>query len=299
MEFLKKYYRPLVIGALLLATILVWQTVGRETPSNILTVAFLNVGQGDSTYIESPTHQQMIIDGGPNGAVLSEIGKLMAWYDHYIDVIMIANSDVDHYGGFIDLLRRYRVGLVIESGTVGASASYKTLEDLIVQKKIKKVVAMRGQSIELGGGVHFDILFPDRGVAKLNTNDGSIVGQLVYGSSTIMFTGDSPSAMEEFVLELDGARIKSDILKAGHHGSKTSASGSFVSAVAPKYAIISAGLDNKYGHPHQETLDLFQKLNITPLVTFKLGTVIFKSDGHSWGSSITIPAILSQKIAAV
>jgi competence protein ComEC len=282
MEFVKKYYRLLIIGALLLSTILVWQAVWRETPSKMLTVAFLNVGQGDSAYIESPTHQQLIIDGGPNGAILSEIGKLMPWYDHYIDAILIANSDVDHYGGFIDLLRRYRVGLVIESGTVGNSASYKTLEDLIIQKKIKKVLAKRGQSIELGGGVHFDILFPDRDIAKLNTNDGSIVGQLVYGSSTIMFTGDSPSAMEEFVLLLDGGRLKSDILKAGHHGSKTSASELFVSAVAPKYAIISAGLDNRYGHPHQETLDLFQKLGVTPLITFKLGTIIFKSDGHFW-----------------
>jgi competence protein ComEC len=282
MQFFKKYYRLLVIAALLLATILVWQAVWRETPSKTLTVAFLNIGQGDSTYIESPMHQQMIIDGGPNGAVLSEIGKLMPWYDHYIDVIVIANSDVDHYGGFIDLLRRYRVSLVVESGTVGTSASYKTLEDLIIQKKIKKVVAKRGQSIELGGGAHFDILFPDRDVAKLNTNDGSIVGQLVYGSSTIMFTGDSPSAMEEYVLLLDGERLKSDILKAGHHGSKTSASEPFVSAVAPQYATISAGLDNRYGHPHQETLDLFQKLGITPLITFKLGTIVFKSDGKVW-----------------
>jgi competence protein ComEC len=282
MQFLKKYYRLLIIGVLLLAVILVWQAVWRETPTKTLTVAFLNIGQGDSIYIESPTHHQLIIDGGPNGAILSEIGKLMPWYDHYIDAIMITNPDVDHYGGFIDLLKSYHVGLVIEPGTVGASPSYKTLEDLIAQKNIKKVIAMRGQSIELGGGVHFDVLFPDRDVSKLNTNDGSIVGQLVYGSSTIMFTGDAPSATEEYVLALDGARIKSDILKAGHHGSKTSASEPFVSAVAPKYAVVSAGLNNKYGHPNQETLDLFQKLNVIPLITFKLGTIIFRSDGHSW-----------------
>lgn len=282
MVFLKKYYRAVVIATLALVAVFVWQAVWLETPSKILTVAFLNVGQGDSTYIESPTHQQMIIDGGPNATVLSEIGKLMPWYDHYIDVLLIANSDVDHYGGFIDLLKRYRVGLVIESGTNGGSPSYKTLESLIVQKNIKKVVARRGQSIELGGGVHFDILFPDRDVSKLDTNMGSIIGQLVYGSSTVMFTGDAPSATLEYVTLLDGVHITSDILKVAHHGSKTSASEPFVSAVAPKYATISAGLGNSYGHPHQETLDLFQKLNIMSLITFKLGTIVFKSDGRNF-----------------
>jgi competence protein ComEC len=282
MIFLKKYYRLAIVGTLLIAAALIWQAVYREEPGRTLTVAFLNVGQGDSIYIESPTHEQLIIDGGPNGSLLSEIGRLMPWYDHYIDAIMICNSDVDHYGGFIDLLKRYRVGLVIESGTVGTSPSYKVLENLISDKKIKKIVARRGQSIELGGGVHFDILFPDRDVSKLATNDGSIVGQLVYGSSTIMFTGDAPNAIEEYVLTLDGSRLKSDILKVGHHGSKTSASEPFVSAVAPKYAVISAGLNNSYGHPHQETLDLFKKLNIEPLITFKLGTIIFKSDGNAF-----------------
>lgn len=291
MPFFKKYWRPIIVGLLLFATIFIWQAVLHETPSKILTVAFLNIGQGDSIYIESPTHQRMIIDGGPDATMLSEIGKLMPWYDHYIDAIMITNPDIDHYGGFIDLLKSYRVGLVIEPGTIGAAPSYKVLENLIAQKNIKKIIARRGQSIQLGGAhgdgtkgdsVHFDVLFPDRDVSKLATNDGSIIGQLVYGSTTVMFTGDAPSATEEYVLKLDGPRIKSDILKAGHHGSRTSASEPFVSAVAPTYGVISAGLNNKYGHPHQETLDLFNKLNIQTLITFKLGTIIFHSDGQKF-----------------
>jgi len=281
-DFFKKYYRPLTLCALLIAVIFVWQAVYQELPNNIMTVAFLNIGQGDSIYIESPTHQQMIVDGGPNGAILSEISKIMPWYDRYIDVLMISSPDVDHYGGFIDLLKRYDVGLVIEPGTTGGSSSYKVLEDLIVKKHIKKVIALRGQSIELGGGAHFDVFFPDRDVSKLETNTSSIIGQLVYGSSTVMFNGDAPSATEEYVLDLDGSKIKSDILKAGHHGSKTSASEVFVSAIAPKYAVISAGLNNKYGHPHQETLDLFKKLNVETFITFNLGTIVFKSEGRLW-----------------
>ena len=291
MVYLKKYFKPAVLGAFLLAVVLLVQAVYRETPNRTLTVAFLNIGQGDSIYIESPTHRKLIIDGGPDATMLSEIGKIMPWYDHNIDAIMITNPDVDHYGGFIDLLKRYHVGLVIEPGTVGASASYKTLEDLIVQKKIKKIIARRGSSLDFGGDVRLDILFPDRDVSKLATNNGSIIAQLVYASTSVMLTGDAPSATEEYVLALDKTRvaatnsrsqIKSDILKAGHHGSKTSASEPFVSAVAPRYAAISAGLDNKYGHPNQETLDLFDKFHIQTFITFKLGTIIFKSNGAKW-----------------
>src|ERR1035437_6451435 len=137
MQYIKKYYRLLIIMTLLVAVIFIWQAVWRETPSRIMTVAFLNIGQGDSIYIESPTHEQMIVDGGPDGSMLSEIGKLMPWYDHYIDILMISSPDVDHYGGFIDLLKSYKVGQVIEPGTTGGSPSYKVLEDLIAQKKIK------------------------------------------------------------------------------------------------------------------------------------------------------------------
>jgi beta-lactamase superfamily II metal-dependent hydrolase len=282
MIFIKKYYKSLIITALFLAVIFIWQAVYLENPNKTLTVAFLDVGQGDSIYIESPTHQQMIIDGGPNGTILSEIGKLMPWYDHYIDVILITHSDSDHYAGFIDLLRRYDVGLVIESGVAGTSPSYKVFEDIISQKNIKKVIARRGQSVKLTDDIHFDVLFPDRDVAKLNVNDASIIGQLVYGSSTIMFMGDAPIETEEYVLLLDGPRVKSDILKVGHHGSKTSALEPFFSAVAPQYAVISAGLNNRFGHPNQETLDIFQKLGVKTLITFNLGTIIFKSGGRLW-----------------
>jgi competence protein ComEC len=279
---LRKNFRAIILVTLLLACIFIWQAVLQEIPGRILTVAFLDVGQGDSIFIESPTHNKLIIDGGPNAAMLSQIGKLMPWYDRMIDVILITHPDGDHYAGFIDLLKRYKVGLVIVNGIEGGSPSYRTLEALIENKKIKKVIARRGQRLELGGGAYLDILFPDRDAAKLETNAGSIISQLVYGSSTVMLTGDSPINSEEFVLELDGSRLKSDILKAGHHGSRTSASIPFITTVDPQYAIISAGLNNSYGHPHKETLEILNELKIETLVTFRLGTIVFSSDGKNW-----------------
>lgn len=285
MLHLQKYWRQIIVLVLTLAVLFLAIAIYRETPGTTMTVAFLNIGQGDSIYIESPTHQQVIIDGGPNGSLLSEIGKIMPWYDRSIDAIILTNPDADHFSGFIDLLKRYSVGLVIEPGTVGSGSSYKTLENLIAQKHIKRVLARRGQSLEIGGGAHLDIIFPERDVSTLKSNDGSILAQLVYGSTTVMFTGDAPNATEEYGLLLEGTsspHIKSDILKVGHHGSRTSASEPFVSAVAPTYAVISAGLNNSYGHPHKETLDLFEKLKIQTLITFNLGTIIFKSDGNVW-----------------
>jgi competence protein ComEC len=224
----------------------------------------------------------MIIDGGPNGSLLRELSKIMPWYDRSVDVLMVTNPDADHYAGFIDLLKRYQVGEILEPGTISKTETYKIFEKEIKDSRVPDTIARRGMIIDLGGGAYFKVLFPDRDVSKLATNDGSIVGQLVYGSTTIMFTGDAPNATEEYILSLDGVNVKSTILKEGHHGSRTSASEKFISAVAPEYDVISAGLNNRYGHPHKETLDLLEKLHIPTLITYKLGTIIFKSDGKTY-----------------
>jgi competence protein ComEC len=127
--------------------------------------------------------------------------------------------------------------------------------------------------------VHFDILFPDRDVSNWTSNDGSIIGRLVYGKTSVMFTGDATQKTEGYIL---GQNLKSDILKVGHHGSRTSTSDAFVSAVTPDYAVISDGKDNKYGHPHQETLDTLNKHGIKILRTDLLGTIILDSNGEKF-----------------
>ena len=127
-----------------------------------------------------------------------------------------------------------------------------------------------------------DILFPDRDVSALVSNPGSIISKLVYGKTSVMFTGDATLQTEEYIVDLDGGFTKSTLLKEGHHGSRTSASEKFFTAVAPQYDIISAGYKNKYGHPHKETIDLLNQLHIPTLITFKEGTIVFVSDGKSF-----------------
>ena len=132
----------------------------------------------------------------------------------------------------------------------------------------------------MGGGAVIDILFPDRDVLTWSNNDGSIIAKLTYGETSIMLTGDSTSVTEKIVLSQNSKEtLESDILKVGHHGSRTSTSASFVQAVAPKYALISNGKDNTYGHPHPDTLSTLTQFGAKILRTDLLGTIIVKSDG--------------------
>ncbi len=282
-----KYWKIISLGILAGSNIFIWYVVQQSLPSKYLTVAFLNIGQGDAIYIESPTHNQIMIDGGPSKIVLSELRKVMPFYDRSIDTLLVTNPDTDHYAGFIDILNQYHIHRIIEPGTLSPSATYKTFEELIKEKSLPKVVAQRGMIIHLGNGADIKILFPDHDVSGEKTNDGSIIAKLSYGSTTVMFTGDAPNKTEEQVLALDSKEVKEDdvqsiLLKAGHHGSRTSASESFVQAVSPEYAIISAGVHNKYGHPHKETLDLFKKLGVQVLGTYDRGMITLTSDGKDF-----------------
>ena len=284
MSSVKKYWRVILLMLLTSANIFIWYAVKRESPSHVVVVGFLNIGQGDAIYIESPTHNKIMIDGGPTSSVLNELTKVMPFYDRAIDTLLITNPDADHYSGFIDILKSFSVKHIIEPGTHSDTARYKELEKNIVIKNIPKIIARRGMIIHLGGGADLEILFPDQDVSHFLSNDGSIVSKLMYGKTSVMLTGDAPSKTEEYILSLDtdNRNIKSTILKEGHHGSRTSASELFIKAVSPAYDIISAGLKNRYNHPHKETIDLLEQLQIPTLITFERGTIIATSDGTNF-----------------
>ncbi len=247
------------------------------------TFAMLDVGQGDALFIESPTGTQILVDGGPPRRILGRLARVMPLFDRTIDAIIITNPDRDHMGGFLDVLKTYKVKQVIEPGTSNDdSAIYRELKEVISKKNIPTTLAKKGMQMDLGGGVFLDILFPDRDVSTWTTNDGSIVARLSYGETSIMLTGDTTADTEEIILrENSKAVLDSDILKVAHHGSKTSSSKSFVEAVSPQYALISDGKNNTYGHPHQQTLDTLSSLGVEVWRTDILGTVIMKSDGQN------------------
>lgn len=281
MQKFRAHLRWYVLGFLFAATALIWYAVAYADRGGKLTVAFLNIGQGDGIFIESPTGIQMMIDGGPGAIVLRELGKVMPFYDRSIDMLMVSNPDKDHMGGFNDVLDSFKVSLVIEPGTVGASAEYRTFEQKVADEHVAHIIARRGQHIDLGGGAYFDVLFPDRDVSGLATNDGSIVGKLVYGNTSFLFPGDAPQEVEDYLTTLDQEHLDVDVLKVGHHGSRTSTGEALLGFASPATAVISAGKDNMYGHPHQEVLDRLKQFDVQVLGTYEKGRVVIESDGEA------------------
>ncbi len=283
MKNIKKYLPYLLIISLFISTLCLWFFVFKHRDSNYLKVVFLDVGQGDSIYIEAPNGRQLLIDGGPDAKVLSSLAKVMPFADRSIDMIVATHPDQDHIGGFPLLMDTYKVGSIIENGSVSDSKAYLSLEDKINKRKVHKIIAKRGMHIIIDEkrNIYFDILYPDRDIKNFDTNDASIVGKLTYGENSFMFTGDATTYTENLIEwnEKDST-LYADVLKLGHHGSRTSSSELWLEKVSPKVAIISVDKGNKYGHPHKEIIDRLLNLHIPFLSTADKGNIMFESDGN-------------------
>lgn len=283
--FLKRYGVFLFVGVLAAFCALVWTLALTLPPRGVLTFAVLNVGQGDSLYIQGPTGIEVVVDGGPDNSLLQELPKVMAPFDRSLDAVIETHPDADHVAGFIDLLKRYHVGAFIEPGIQKDTQTAAALEQEIADEKIPRYIARRGMVLDLGGGAELDILFPDRDVSHINQNrdnDGGIVAHLVYGKTSVLLTADTSTVVEEHLLQIDPQSLHSDILKVAHHGSKYSSEEAYVTAVAPRVALISVGAYNTYGHPTKETLDTLARYNVQIFRTDKDGTLIFHSDGTTF-----------------
>jgi len=275
-ESCKKYWLFFFTLLLFVANIFIFYFAWQDSQKGF-TFAMLDVGQGDALFIESPTGTQILVDGGPPKKILNQLSQVMSPFDRSIDAFIITNPDADHISGFLDVLKIYKVGKMFEPGTLTDSKVYQNLKDEIKKNNIPNILAKRGMKLDLGGGVFIDILFPDRNVLAWSTNDGSIVARLSYGNISVILTGDATIKTEKIILaENSVTQLNSDILKVGHHGSRTSTSPEFVKAVSPTYAFISDGEDNKYGHPHQDTLDTLTQFGVKIFRTDLLGAIIMK-----------------------
>lgn len=262
-----------------MGAVFVWYAVLTET-RNGLTVAFLDVGQGDAIFIEAPNGNQILIDGGPNKSVLKELSKVMPFYDRSIDAIILTHPHLDHYGGFIDAMNNYKINLEIDSGNNNhESSGFDIYIKKLEENKIKRIFAKRGTIVNLDKGIYLDILFPVTNKEGFPPHDEMVVTRLVYGNNSFLLTGDMEENLENYLSSL-GGDIKSDVLKVGHHGSLTSTSEKFLGWVNPDYAVVSVGKKNKYGHPRKEVIGRLARFEIPILRTDEKGTIKFKSDGE-------------------
>jgi competence protein ComEC len=278
----KSYFIHLKIFVLLILfgiNFFVWIAPVFSTQNNLLEVSYLNVGQGDAILITSPTENQMLIDGGPDGSILRELPKVMKLSDRSIDVVLATHPDRDHINGLIDVLSRYEVTSFINSEVESENSIDEALLAEVKKEGATGYYARRGMKIDLGDGGVVEVLFPDRNPKGMDTNDASIIMKLLYGETCFLFTGDSSSKIENYLIGLEKEKLRCDVLKAGHHGSRTSTSKELLHFVKPTIAIISAGKDNSYGHPHAEVVSNLKAASTTIVSTAEEGTIVFRSDG--------------------
>jgi len=284
MRTLKVPFITAVCTLLFLAFVSIGSTGEAIQEEGVLEVTFFDVGQGDAIFIQSPSGTQVLIDGGKGSAVLGELQKRMGFFDRDIDMIVATHLDLDHIGGLIAVLERYRVHTILITENEGESAAAQVFKERVEAEGAQVLYARRGQVFDLGlgekGSTTLTILFPDIDPTELESNTASIVARLVYGESEYLLTGDSPKEIEEYLVRLGSGTLRSDVLKVGHHGSRTSTSDVFLSAVRPSVAIISAGKDNSYGHPHEDVVRVLNEFDVIQKSTADEGSIVSFSDGQ-------------------
>lgn len=262
---LKNKTQYIILAILLMVAVFVWSQVLAQAPSaEIVKIDFLDVGQGSAILVSAPNSNQVLIDGGPSDVVLAKLGEALPVFDKKIELLILTHPDADHLSGLIEVLKRYEVEKILESGISDSSAEYRAWNDLIAAKDIPVVFAQAGQIVKIADNLAIKILYPlgkINGQEFKNTNATSLVGKIIYGQNLVLFTGDAEEQTEKPLLLL-GADLQADILAVGHHGSKTSTSAEFLAAVKPQIAVIQVGLKNRYGHPTQEVLDRLKGTDI-------------------------------------
>ena len=277
----KKNSTFIILGILIGLNVLAWVAVYELSRPQFLEVVFFNVGQGDSILIETPQGHQILIDGGPDETVLEKLGKEMSFYDRTIDLVILTHPHSDHLRGLISVLERYQVENILWTGVNYQSQLYQKWQRMIGEEGAKIYIAQAGQRI-ISPEVVLEILYPFEsleGKEVEDLNDTSINARLIFGEKPFLFTGDASQEIELALIKDFQERLKSNVLKVGHQGSRTSSAQEFIGQVLPEIAVISVGKDNSYGHPHSETLDTLEKYDITVLRTDRDGDIKIISDG--------------------
>ncbi len=270
----------IVIVVFLVALVGIWIW---SQPDGTLHVTFLDVGQGDAIFIETPDGRQIVVDGGRYPSLfLDKLGQEMPFWDRDLDIVVATHGDEDHILGLVEALGRYEIDrLLINGAEAAGSASYEALLEAAHEEQIPIQRAMAREIIDLGDGTWLEILHPGPELDTDDRNENSVSLRVVYGDFAVLLTGDAEEGAEREMMA-NGRPLQSAVFKAGHHGSRSSSSRAFLEAVRPQIVIISAGKENKYDHPHLEVLQRAEEIGATVLRTDEMGSVEIISDGQSY-----------------
>lgn len=298
----RKNFSFFILGVLFFLNIISWIAVRDFNKPKGLEINFFDVGQGDAIFVVSPQSHQILIDGGPDSTILEKLAREVPFWDRTIDLIILTHPEKDHLRGLIETLKRYKVENILWTGVARNTPEYLEWIKVIEKEKAKIEIAKTGQKIKLLSSsratakgkeedlsssipdnfIYFDILYPFdelSGENFENSNDTSIVTNLVFNDNTFVFTGDISATIEKKII-LANFQLKPDVLKVSHHGSKYSTSDYFLENTLPEIAVIQVG-KNSYGHPTKEVLERLEKFGIKVLRTDEKGDIKIISDGEN------------------
>ena len=244
-----------------------------------LMISYMDVGQGDAAYIKV-NGNDILIDAGPRSNSKELLEQLKAKNIDDFELVIATHPHEDHIGGMVDVFKEYEVKAFYSPKITHTTKTYENLVKAVKDEGLKTKELKGGMVIDLGEGAKFEVFTPQKSEYE-ELNDYSPIMKLSFGDTSYLFTGDAEKLAEEEALAKYKTSLDSDIIKFGHHGSSSSSSNAFIEAVSPKYGIISCAKDNKYGHPHRETLDIIKKYNIKTFRTDTDGEIILTSDGKS------------------
>ena len=278
---MKKGKSSIIMAIVLVALLMAYR------PSGFLDITMLDVGQGDGIYLKGPKGTTYFIDGGSSDE--SSLGKycmepfLKSQGTGILDYVFVTHGDTDHYSGIQEMLGRQDVGIPIKHLIL--PCNYASDDDLLSLAKNARNVGVTVFAIEEGEGLQegeltITCLQPAKEDSELIGNAGSMVLEVTYGQFSMLCTGDVEGEGEELLL----GKIKGkdyDVLKVAHHGSKNSTTEKFLKLCSPAVALISAGVDNSYGHPHKELLRRLEDAGCRIYNTQKNGAIMLQTDGNS------------------
>ncbi len=292
-SFSRQFMRRLVIVVLAIANIIIFRNVYAEAKSydEKLRVTFLDVGQGDAVHIHFPSGENLLIDAGPRTLTYDVGERVIVPYlkrqnISHLNAVITSHPHSDHLGGLPSILRSIRVDTVYDAGTPIASLLFFEYVHLLDSLQIPRRVLRRGNSLAQFGSSKIYVLHPTDNFADTsrehNRNNSSVVLKLIYGATSVLLSGDAEKEAEKKITQRYGDFLQSSILKAGHHGSKTSTSVQYLNYVEPEIAVISVGVRNTFRHPSQKTLQKLKERKVQFYRTDEQGAIVFESDGNNF-----------------